>query len=269
MDRAADLAAAALLDTIEACAAAYGVPALPPRPRGRPGRREPAPSSSATPSPAGRSTPSAATTSPSGSSTPTTTSAAASGAPVVQVGMDTPQLDVRALLEVEAMLTGPDDAVLGPAYDGGWWLLGVGGPHLLDHLGSVPMSTDETGELTRQALVQRRCPRARDRDAARRRRGGRRRRGRRRCSRDQVREGVAMSTVESVDGPLEQPRNGSFTEVFAHALRGDPTTVRGVYPGRAHAAGARLAASREPLRPGAAGPLPGRDPGRRLRTRAG
>ena len=38
-----------------------------------------------------------------------------------------------------------------------------------------------------------------------------------------------MSTVESVDGPL-QAANGSFTEVFALALRGDPTTVRGVYP---------------------------------------
>ena len=49
--------------------------------------------------------------------------------------MDTPHLDAATLPEVEARLTDPDDAVLGPAYDGGWWLLGVGGPHLLDHLG--------------------------------------------------------------------------------------------------------------------------------------
>ena len=38
-----------------------------------------------------------------------------------------------------------------------------------------------------------------------------------------------MSAVESVDEQL-QASNGSFTEVFALALRGDPTTVRGVYP---------------------------------------
>jgi glycosyltransferase A (GT-A) superfamily protein (DUF2064 family) len=76
-----------------------------------------------------------------------------SGAPVVQVGMDTPQLPVGTLLEAASLLTSPDAAVLGPAYDGGWWLLGVGGPHLLAHLHEVPMSTDETGELTRRALV--------------------------------------------------------------------------------------------------------------------
>ncbi len=76
-----------------------------------------------------------------------------SGAPVVQVGMDTPHLDPAALIEAGALLTGADDAVLGPAYDGGWWLLGVGGPHLLAHLHEVPMSTAETGWLTRQSLV--------------------------------------------------------------------------------------------------------------------
>ena len=79
--------------------------------------------------------------------------AAFSGAPVVQVGMDTPHLHRDALLEAGALLTAPDAAVLGPAYDGGWWLLGVGGPHLLVHLPQVPMSTPRTGELTRQALV--------------------------------------------------------------------------------------------------------------------
>ncbi len=78
--------------------------------------------------------------------------AAFSAAPVVQVGMDTPQLQVSSLVEAASLLTGPDAAVLGPAYDGGWWLMGVGGPHLLAHLRDVPMSTPRTGELTRAAL---------------------------------------------------------------------------------------------------------------------
>jgi glycosyltransferase A (GT-A) superfamily protein (DUF2064 family) len=82
-----------------------------------------------------------------------TDAAAAAGAAVVQIGMDTPQVEARHLREAAALLTGPDDAVLGPAYDGGWWLLGVGGPQLLAHLAEVPMSTGETGGLTRAALV--------------------------------------------------------------------------------------------------------------------
>jgi uncharacterized protein len=79
--------------------------------------------------------------------------ASSSGAPVVQVGMDTPHLSQALLAEAGALLTAPDAAVLGPAYDGGWWLLGVGGPHLLAHLREVPMSTPETGALTRWALM--------------------------------------------------------------------------------------------------------------------
>jgi glycosyltransferase A (GT-A) superfamily protein (DUF2064 family) len=79
--------------------------------------------------------------------------AAASGAPVVQVGMDTPHLDGGVLAEAGSRLVQRDDAVLGPAADGGWWLLGVGDPRLVDHLGQVPMSTDRTGELTREALL--------------------------------------------------------------------------------------------------------------------
>ena len=78
--------------------------------------------------------------------------AAAAHAPVVQIGMDTPQLTPAALVEAAAMLTAGDDAVLGPAEDGGWWLLGVAGPHLLTHLADVPMSTDETCARTREAL---------------------------------------------------------------------------------------------------------------------
>ncbi len=79
--------------------------------------------------------------------------AAASGAPVVQVGMDTPHLEEQTLTEVGSRLTHPDEAVIGPAVDGGWWLLGVGSPDLLSHLDRVPMSTHQTGDLTREALV--------------------------------------------------------------------------------------------------------------------
>jgi glycosyltransferase A (GT-A) superfamily protein (DUF2064 family) len=152
MDRAADLAAAALLDTIETCVAAYGVERCHLALEGDLARG--AGADQLSDAVAGWTIhPQRGDDFAERLVNAHHDVAAASGAPVVQVGMDTPQLDVRALLEVEVMLTGPDEAVLGPAYDGGWWLLGVGGPHLLDHLGTVPMSTDETGELTRQALA--------------------------------------------------------------------------------------------------------------------
>lgn len=79
--------------------------------------------------------------------------AAVSGAPVVQVGMDTPHLEARTLTHVGSSLTHPHAAVLGPAADGGWWLLGVGSPALVRDVGAVPMSTAHTGDLTRDALV--------------------------------------------------------------------------------------------------------------------
>ena len=82
-----------------------------------------------------------------------TDTAAASEAPVVQVGMDTPHLEARTLIEAGARLTHPEAAVLGPAADGGWWLLGVGSPALVAQLGDVPMSTARTGALTREALL--------------------------------------------------------------------------------------------------------------------
>ena len=152
MDRAADLAAAALLDTIETCVAAYGVPRCHLALEGDLARG--AGADQLGDAVAGWTIhPQRGADFAERLVNAHLDVAAASGAPVVQVGMDTPQIDVGALLEVEAMLTGPDEAVLGPAYDGGWWLLGVGGPHLLDHLGTVPMSTDETGDLTRRALV--------------------------------------------------------------------------------------------------------------------
>jgi glycosyltransferase A (GT-A) superfamily protein (DUF2064 family) len=76
---------------------------------------------------------------------------AAGGLPVLQIGMDTPQVSaelltgcVRRLLEVPA--------VLGPAHDGGWWALGVAEPAMAQCLRSVPMSMPNTGDLTVKAL---------------------------------------------------------------------------------------------------------------------
>ncbi len=152
MERAADLAAAALLDTLAACVSAYGTQrchlALDGV-LGRGSRSEELLEASAgwTVHPqrgdgfgdrlvhAHRD------------------AAAFSGAPVVQVGMDTPHLLPGTLRAAAELLSGPDKAVLGPAFDGGWWLLGVGGPHLVEHLHEVPMSTDQTGALTRRALL--------------------------------------------------------------------------------------------------------------------
>ncbi|WP_139984053.1 TIGR04282 family arsenosugar biosynthesis glycosyltransferase [Nocardioides litoris] len=72
--------------------------------------------------------------------------------PVVQVGMDTPQVTPALLDEVAAGLL-RHDAVLGPADDGGWWVLALRDPAAADCLRGVPMSTDGTYDATRAALV--------------------------------------------------------------------------------------------------------------------
>ncbi len=74
------------------------------------------------------------------------------GDPVVQVGMDTPQLTVALLHDVAAGLA-EHDAVLGPALDGGWWSLGLRAPGGAAALHDVPMSTPTTYDDTRAALV--------------------------------------------------------------------------------------------------------------------
>ena len=71
--------------------------------------------------------------------------------PVLQVGMDTPQLSVRLLSE-SLRTAAAHDAVLGPAEDGGWWGLAVGDPRWAEGLRGVPMSRADTGELTLRAL---------------------------------------------------------------------------------------------------------------------
>lgn len=71
---------------------------------------------------------------------------------VVQVGMDTPQVVPRQLAEVVAGLE-DHTAVLGPAEDGGWWVLALADPSFARVLPGVPMSTDRTCVATEAALV--------------------------------------------------------------------------------------------------------------------
>ncbi len=73
------------------------------------------------------------------------------GSPVLQVGMDTPQLRPSLLTGALTQLA-EADAVLGPAADGGWWALGLQRPADAHVLRFVPMSREDTGELTLFAL---------------------------------------------------------------------------------------------------------------------
>ncbi|NIJ10455.1 hypothetical protein FHU38_000799 [Saccharomonospora amisosensis] len=74
------------------------------------------------------------------------------GLPVVQVGMDTPQL-TPALLRSVADDLRTHEAVLGPAFDGGWWVLALREPTRACVLAGVPMSQPDTAALTRRALA--------------------------------------------------------------------------------------------------------------------
>lgn len=66
-------------------------------------------------------------------------------APLLLVGMDTPQLSPSHLAgAIDRLLSAGVDAVLGPARDGGFWALGVRRP-TRDLVTGVPMSTDHTG----------------------------------------------------------------------------------------------------------------------------
>lgn len=150
LERAAELAAAALLDTLEACTTAYGAehchlalagdlrdavgaPELLEAVRGwtlHPQRGEGF---------AARLVAAHADV------------ADAGPGPVVQVGMDTPQVAPGLLVRaVEGLQR--HDAVVGAAEDGGWWVLALRDPRAAAVLAGVEMSTDQTFRDTVAAL---------------------------------------------------------------------------------------------------------------------
>lgn len=73
------------------------------------------------------------------------------GTPVLQIGMDTPQVR-RPLLTSALARLAETEAVLGPAVDGGWWALGLRRPADAHVLRAVPMSRPDTGARTLAAL---------------------------------------------------------------------------------------------------------------------
>ncbi|OBF57445.1 glycosyltransferase involved in cell wall biogenesis [Mycobacterium sp. 852002-50816_SCH5313054-b] len=75
----------------------------------------------------------------------------AEGYPVLQIGMDTPQVTAELLADCARLLLDAP-AILGLARDGGWWALGVAAPPMAECLRGVPMSRSDTGELTLKAL---------------------------------------------------------------------------------------------------------------------
>ena len=65
--------------------------------------------------------------------------------PVLVIGMDTPQLSIAHLEGAAVALLKPGtDAVLGPAEDGGYWLIGTRRP-VVSMFSGVEMSTAHTG----------------------------------------------------------------------------------------------------------------------------
>ena len=76
---------------------------------------------------------------------------AADSEPVLQIGMDTPQVTAGLLARCADTLL-RTEAVLGLAWDGGWWALGLHSPEHAAVLRDVPMSRADTGAVTLKAL---------------------------------------------------------------------------------------------------------------------
>ena len=72
---------------------------------------------------------------------------------VAQIGMDTPQVTGQHLRAAANALSG-NDAVLGRALDGGWWVLVRRDARVAEALAEVEMSTSSTCADTQRALTQ-------------------------------------------------------------------------------------------------------------------
>ncbi len=75
----------------------------------------------------------------------------AGAGPLAQIGMDTPQVTARDFVRVFVDLA-EADVVLGPADDGGWWVLGRRNPQAAQALARVAMSQPTTYADTWTAL---------------------------------------------------------------------------------------------------------------------
>jgi glycosyltransferase A (GT-A) superfamily protein (DUF2064 family) len=71
--------------------------------------------------------------------------------PILQIGMDTPQVSAELLADCARQLMAAP-ALLGMATDGGWWVLGVADAATAECLRDVPMSRSDTGAVTLAAL---------------------------------------------------------------------------------------------------------------------
>ena len=148
---AADIAAATLLDTLDA------VDATPVQAKvvaitGDLGQASSVAAKSVRASTIWRWSNSAATTSRRGWPTPSSTRRRRQApGPVLLIASDTPQVTVDLLTEcAQALLE--TDVVLALARDGGWWVLGVTDPAMADCLHDIPTSTSDTGPATLEAL---------------------------------------------------------------------------------------------------------------------
>lgn len=79
------------------------------------------------------------------------TSHAMVGGPVVQIGMDTPHVTTEHLEQVVAAVAS-GRPVLGRAHDGGWWVLASTAAQDVLGLHEVPMSRPDTWARTRECL---------------------------------------------------------------------------------------------------------------------
>ncbi len=75
----------------------------------------------------------------------------------LQLGMDTPQVtpaELDGLLDDLVRPAAPARAVLGPALDGGWWIIGLPGTDPAGVFRGLPMSTPGTGRAQQRRLQQ-------------------------------------------------------------------------------------------------------------------